>query len=270
MSDVGVIQNETNANVNDAIEAIKGQKDQKVDDRCQQNQLRLQKKHVFFLVLLFVIIGTFDRLLDFLSQADGFFMSAQYPDCEVRMSEIHKLGDGMCNGGVYNSFQCNFDGGDCLNFNMAFPHCKSLNAYEVGDGTCQEKHNTKECGFDAGDCCLISKDDIYLGDGQCHGGKYNTEACAYDQGDCDQFRYDNPSCSDSIFRTINRADGTPMKLGDGICDFVLEYMTVECNYEYGDCSECRVPDSSRLGNGICDGDLYNTEACRFDLGDCKN
>ena len=59
-----------------------------------------------------------------------------------------------------------------------------------------------------------------------------------------------------------------MVLGDGKSDFVSEYMTEQCGYEYGDCKECKVTYPSRLGNGICDGGEYNTKACGFDNGDC--
>jgi hypothetical protein len=221
-----------------------------------------------FLLLLCLMMGTFVSVV-VIGQRNGLFFSKQFPNCHVTSDNIAMLKDGKCNGGVLNSFQCGFDGGDCLDFNMAFPNCKALNAYEVGDGVCQREYNTEECGYDGGDCCPLSKEDTYLGDGQCHGGAYLTETCAYDHGDCDKFRYEHPLCPDLIFSSITRADGKPMVLGDGICDFVPEYMVEECDYEYGDCSDCKVTDPSRLGDGICDGGSYNTASCGFDLGDCE-
>ena len=50
-----------------------------------------------------------------------------------------------------------------------------------------------------------------------------------------------------------RDDGTPAVLGDGICDFIPQYMTEECGFEYGDCEECKVEDPTKLGDGRCDG-----------------
>ncbi len=33
---------------------------------------------------------------------------------------------------------------------MAYPECTTLEAYEIGDGTCQNEHNVEACGFDGG------------------------------------------------------------------------------------------------------------------------
>ena len=60
---------------------------------------------------------------------------------------------------------------DCISFNLAFPKCRALNAFEVGDGLCQEEHNIAECGYDGGDCCHTKVDKEYLGDGRCNAGK---------------------------------------------------------------------------------------------------
>ena len=59
------------------------------------------------------------------------------------------------------------------------------------------------------------------------------------------------------------------KLGDGICDFITEYMTEECGYEFGDCVDCQPEDPEKLGDGNCDGGAYNTQACGYDNGDCS-
>ena len=63
------------------------------------------------------------------------------------------IGDGTCNGGVYNTEECGFDGGDCLDFNNRYPNCTVDVPYFIGDGTCNGgMYNTEECGFDGGDC----------------------------------------------------------------------------------------------------------------------
>ena len=46
------------------------------------------------------------------------------------------------------------------------------------------------------------------------------------------------------------------------------YMTAECGYEDGDCSECIVDDPFCLGDGKCDGGEYNIDACGYNRGDC--
>lgn len=88
-------------------------------------------------------------------------------------------------------------------------------------------------------------------------------ACSIDGGDCDL-------CLDQISSsTIDSAN-----IGDGYCD--LELNTTACGWDGLDCLKgfgsdpaCRVPDKSKLGDGLCDGGVYNTEACEHDHGDCK-
>lgn len=123
--------------------------------------------------------------------------------------------------------------------------------------------------FLVGDCCPFTNDDPYLNDDDCHAGFYNTKACRYDNGSCDKFIYQEKSqfCPD-VFRNVTK-NGTPVVIGDGICDFVPEYMNEECNWEYGDCLECPVERNTahKLGDGKCDAAL-NTAGCHFDNKDC--
>ena len=77
-----------------------------------------------------------------------------------------------------------------------------------------------------------------------------------------------PMCPE-VHRFLTKTDGTPAILGDGICDFIEEYMTKECNYENGDCVKCQVEDPKKLRDGICDGGQWNTKYCEWDGGDCE-
>ena len=81
------------------------------------------------------------------------------PPCVVPDPQF--LGDNDCDGGVYNTPECDFDGGDCLVFNRLYPDCNVPDPYLVGDGECQDEFNydnyyeplnTTECGYDGGDC----------------------------------------------------------------------------------------------------------------------
>jgi hypothetical protein len=245
-------------------------KEVKVKDDVRKVCFGLPLRPVVMVSLLITMMVTFVVLV-IIGQVNGIHFSRQYPNCGVKGPEqIAMINDGYCNGGLHNTFSCSFDGGDCYDFNIEFPDCKALNAYEVGDGTCQDEHNIAECGYDGGDCCRKRlKDPTFLGDGNCNGGLYNTVDCAYDSGDCDLFRKNHPFCPDlDLQEDLYKDDGSPIALGDGVCDFIPEYMTKECGYENGDCIDCQVPDPSRLGNGICDGGLYNTKECGFDVGDC--
>ena len=58
-----------------------------------------------------------------------------------------------CDFGDYNTAECGFDGGDCLEFNLRHPNCLVEYPWKVGDGRCNgDKYNAAECGFDGGDC----------------------------------------------------------------------------------------------------------------------
>ncbi len=78
------------------------------------------------------------------------------------------LVDGICNGGIFNSKNCKFDGGDCDDLNQKYPTC----------GVLDPRSDYHE-GTDFFDNELSG-----LGDGKCNGGAFNTEQCGYDAGDC--------------------------------------------------------------------------------------
>ena len=65
------------------------------------------------------------------------------------------LGDGICDGGEYNTAECGYDGGDCDEFNEEYPECDVPDPWRVGDGNCDDDLNAperiydvEECGFD--------------------------------------------------------------------------------------------------------------------------
>ncbi len=186
------------------------------------------------------------------------------------------LGDGLChNFDKYNTVGCNFDAGDCEDFNNKYPStCKAEYPVFLGDGICNGgNYNTAECAFDGGDCdefnvkfpgCKIDNPKL-IGNGKCdHDGAYNTAECAFDGGDCLDFWDKYPECV------------VPVKsmIADGFCDG-SEYNTEECAWDGGDCEiynskypDCDVQLPYRIGNNRCHGQEYNTAACHFDGGDC--
>ena len=109
------------------------------------------------------------------------------PGCIVNV--FHKIGNGYCDFGEYNTAACQYDGGDCDDFNSKYPDCLGILNSELGDGICQ--HNTQGCNFDDGDCDAFrlffpdcTADKPYLvGNGMCD-EVYNTIECRNDGGDC--------------------------------------------------------------------------------------
>lgn len=155
---------------------------------------------------------------------------SNYPDCKVSNTVL--IGDSVCfNFGSYNTEECGFDGEDCTEFNSRYPDCTATFA-------------------------------SFIGDGNCDGGSYNTEECGYDAGDC-LLQNLYPECT-GIYDFLNNS----------VCE--REYNTRECGFDGGDClsfnkkyPNCVVDFPSKVGDGICNGGLFETEVCGFDGGDCR-
>ena len=55
------------------------------------------------------------RAVDYTAIRDdrtSFEFNAEYPHCTVTYPAL--IGNGMCDGGVYNTTECGWDGGDCI------------------------------------------------------------------------------------------------------------------------------------------------------------
>jgi len=79
-----------------------------------------------------------------------------------------------------------------------------------------------------------------------------------------------PGAFDKLSRKKASAESLscdPNLIGNGFCDGGV-YNREECSYDGGDCANCTVADASLLGNGVCDGGEYDSEECGNDGGDC--
>ncbi|KAL3933314.1 MAG: hypothetical protein SGARI_003735, partial [Bacillariaceae sp.] len=72
------------------------------------------------------------------------------PDCNVSRAQLPYLQS------TVNTPECNFDDGDCIEFNAKYPDCHTNYPMAVGDMYCDCLDNpelyTEECGWDGGDC----------------------------------------------------------------------------------------------------------------------
>jgi hypothetical protein len=235
-----------------------------------------------FVFLLATTITCFTPII--IGQNNGTYFRLKYPKCNVMSELINTFNDGKCDGGLQNSYACGFDGGDCIDFNIAYPICDTSEPESVGNGVCDEENNKKECSYDGGDCCE-KKGDLSLGDNICHAGHFNTAKCLYDSGDCDVPRNAYPSCPDYAENVVDD-QGNPIEIGNERCDQGKEnidaYMNDDCGWVFGDCKElrekniekkneypnCDVSQHFRIEDGVCDGGEYLTANCGWDGYDC--
>lgn len=73
-------------------------------------------------------------------------------DDESKSDYASHFNNGRCDGWM-NTFECDYDGEDCASFNLQYPSCHVPDTNIVGDGFCNGGiYNTIACGNDGGDC----------------------------------------------------------------------------------------------------------------------
>lgn len=119
-------------------------------------------------------------------QLNGSIFHARYPDCDASFLDANELG-------------CEFEDGDCVNFNIQYPLCRGnelLNVQEeLANDECNIDFSIPDCDFDNFACC--DKDIVKsasFGDGLCTAGKANTEQCMFDNNNCLSFNVNFPRC----------------------------------------------------------------------------
>ena len=103
----------------------------------------------------------------------------------------------------------------------------------------------------------------------------------------DELRRRFPLCADYEGKDIVDDQGQPIVIGNGVCDngkeYIQTYMSEDCGWVFGDCTDVRerdlmlqakYPDCKgidaffKIGDGICDGGAFLTEACGWEEYDC--
>ncbi len=203
-------------------------------------------KNIRLVIFSFLIISMVLIWIDvIIKQEDGTYFKRYFPNCQAvdmtdknlfQLAKQH-FGDGECYGGSLNTLGCKFEGGDCVEFNLAYPLCKGNELVYVQkkleNELCDIDMNIAKCDYDGGQCCPLGiMEDPSFGDGICNGGISSTIDCAYDSGDCDAFRHEFPDCPlDQLWKVEGSSE---IMLGNGICEGTI-YSNKECGWEYGDC-----------------------------------
>jgi len=252
--------------------------------------LWLQLCVLLFCLIAMVVVWAYYAI----EQVKGSIFYEKYPKCFIPKEQIGKFGDGTCDGGFLNTIHCKFDGGDCIDFNMAYPDCKILDPSKVGDGNCDpELEGNSDCGYDGGDCCAkYTVQDGIMTEG-CN-AKFNSQKCLYDFGRCDKFNDDYKDCDkEYIAGALNKEEvsdvfpsiiiGRKEKQCDRSVMFEfasgtpVSYNSFACGYEDGECigfnekyPNCTAPEPLKVleSNGQCASSYRNAwDGCSVDSGD---
>ena len=147
---------------------------------------------------------------------------------------------GDCCGSCINNDYCK----SCNCIDEKFWGIKGSNAL-LGDGTCNKKYNSTECDYDKGDCldvlqaCAFGIFPYTVGDGYCD-DEANNEACSYDGGDCcGNVKTERCTECDCYLKELCASGSPPSTVGDGICHD--EHNIEECMFDGLDCCGVDIP-----------------------------
>ncbi|GFH56480.1 hypothetical protein CTEN210_12956 [Chaetoceros tenuissimus] len=202
----------------------------------------------------------------FYFQSGGFFAKQKYPKCEDAVP----------------SFKTDWK---LLENEVFYPGCSVEDIYLLGNGECNgPPYDSKDCRFDGGDCSIeavikakyplcedaapsFAANWSFVENDVCD-MVFNIPQCGMDGGDCTNFNLFYPDCKD--VKDAVMIDTT--KIGNGVCDG-YPYNFNACNFDGGDCREdyiyCDTNRSGIVGDKRCDQDL-NVWQCLYDRGDCED
>ncbi len=107
-------------------------------------EIKLVDKSNFTVPIVRIPVRPFVLLAIFTSMIGGWshfihgqysreFFMMEHPKCHVDSNYL--IGDGRCHG-EYNTTDCGYDGGDCIEFYKKYPNCNVTYPEYIGDGYC--------------------------------------------------------------------------------------------------------------------------------------
>ena len=84
----------------------------KVKDKVTELCCGIPLRSVALFLLAASMIGGWAALA--IGQDSGRYFNLKYPDCTIPVERVRDVNDGKCDGGILNSMECGFDGGDCF------------------------------------------------------------------------------------------------------------------------------------------------------------
>eukprot|EP00554_Chaetoceros_debilis_P014083 CAMPEP_0194125450 /NCGR_PEP_ID=MMETSP0150-20130528/59470_1 /TAXON_ID=122233 /ORGANISM="Chaetoceros debilis, Strain MM31A-1" /LENGTH=1205 /DNA_ID=CAMNT_0038819261 /DNA_START=97 /DNA_END=3711 /DNA_ORIENTATION=- len=221
-------------------------------DESETSRKRNYNLRSFVLAIIMILMyGSWSYFV--ILETKGTLYKIRFPDCSANhtFAKMH-LGNGECYGGELNTLACEFEYGDCINFNTQYPLCRSDDLINVEETLASKECNPlfaiSECQFQNGACCPIKVfNRPSFGDELiCNGGIAATSFCDYDNKDCSKFNRDHPKCP---LHDLSQIDGSGnVLLGNDVCDSGV-YNSNECGWENGDCAVGQVgQDLQFLGN----------------------
>ena len=93
-------------------------------------------RKILLYVLLFTIVFTEGNVDIFNMKTITHACRINETECNPHVWDSEYLGDGLCQNyaGEYNTPECCYDKGDCIEFNEMYPNCKVHYPLYIGDG----------------------------------------------------------------------------------------------------------------------------------------
>lgn len=101
------------------MEGAKKAQKVRIKDDVMKSFCGIPLRTMVLVIVFFSMLACWSYIV--IGQVSGNFFYLKFPKCGISKENIPFMNDGICHGGAQNTIECNFDDGDCLAFNIAFP-----------------------------------------------------------------------------------------------------------------------------------------------------